>query len=43
MPHHPEPGERELIGACVSGLNDCRYCSGSHSAGARRAAQPTEE
>jgi uncharacterized peroxidase-related enzyme len=25
-------GERELIGAYVSGLNDCRYCSGSHSA-----------
>ncbi len=25
-------GERELIAAYVSGLNDCRYCSGSHSA-----------
>jgi uncharacterized peroxidase-related enzyme len=25
-------GERELIGAYVSGLNDCQYCSGSHSA-----------
>ena len=25
-------GERELIGAYVSGLNDCQYCAGSHSA-----------
>jgi uncharacterized peroxidase-related enzyme len=25
-------GERELIGAYVSALNDCRYCSASHSA-----------
>jgi uncharacterized peroxidase-related enzyme len=25
-------GERELIAAYVSGLNDCRYCSASHSA-----------
>ncbi|HTT51101.1 MAG TPA: peroxidase-related enzyme [Streptosporangiaceae bacterium] len=25
-------GERELIGAYVSGLNDCRYCTASHSA-----------
>jgi uncharacterized peroxidase-related enzyme len=25
-------GERELIAAYVSGLNDCRYCTGSHSA-----------
>ena len=25
-------GERELIAAYVSALNDCRYCSGSHSA-----------
>ena len=25
-------GERELIAAYVSGLNDCQYCSGSHSA-----------
>ena len=25
-------GERELIGAHVSALNDCRYCSSSHSA-----------
>ena len=25
-------GERELIAAYVSGLNDCRYCSSSHSA-----------
>jgi uncharacterized peroxidase-related enzyme len=27
-------GERELIGAYVSGLNDCKYCSSSHSASA---------
>jgi len=26
------PGERELIAACVSALNDCQYCSSSHSA-----------
>jgi uncharacterized peroxidase-related enzyme len=26
------PGERELIAAHVSGLNECRYCYGSHSA-----------
>ena len=26
------PGERELIAAYVSGLNDCRYCCSSHSA-----------
>jgi uncharacterized peroxidase-related enzyme len=25
-------GERELIAAYVSGLNDCQYCSASHSA-----------
>jgi len=25
-------GERELIAAYVSALNDCRYCSASHSA-----------
>ena len=25
-------GERELIAAYVSGLNDCQYCSSSHSA-----------
>ncbi len=25
-------GERELIGAYVSALNDCRYCSSSHAA-----------
>ena len=25
-------GERELIGAYVSGLNNCRYCSSAHSA-----------
>lgn len=27
-------GERELIAAYVSALNDCRYCSSSHSASA---------
>jgi uncharacterized peroxidase-related enzyme len=26
------PGERELIAAYVSALNDCRYCCSSHSA-----------
>jgi uncharacterized peroxidase-related enzyme len=26
------PGERELIGAYVSGLNECRFCTDSHSA-----------
>jgi uncharacterized peroxidase-related enzyme len=26
------PGERELIAAHVSALNECRYCYGSHSA-----------
>src|ERR1700678_1917753 len=26
------PGERELIAAYVSGLNDCNYCCSSHSA-----------
>jgi uncharacterized peroxidase-related enzyme len=26
------PGERELIAAYVSALNECRYCYGSHSA-----------
>jgi len=26
------PGERELIAAYVSALNDCQYCSSSHSA-----------
>jgi uncharacterized peroxidase-related enzyme len=25
-------GERELIAACVSALNDCQYCTASHSA-----------
>jgi uncharacterized peroxidase-related enzyme len=25
-------GERELIAACVSALNDCQYCCSSHSA-----------
>jgi len=26
------PGERELIAAYVSALNECRYCSASHAA-----------
>lgn len=26
------PGERELIAAYVSGLNECRYCHGVHTA-----------
>jgi AhpD family alkylhydroperoxidase len=29
-------GERELIAAYVSALNDCQYCSSSHSACAAR-------
>lgn len=28
------PGERELIAAYVSALNDCQYCTASHSASA---------
>ncbi len=31
-PHPLTPGERELIAAYVSGLNECRYCTASHSA-----------
>jgi uncharacterized peroxidase-related enzyme len=31
-PHPLTPGERELIAAYVSGLNQCRFCSASHSA-----------
>ena len=31
-PHTLSPGERELIAAYVSGLNECQFCCGSHSA-----------
>lgn len=31
-PHPLTPGERELIAAYVSGLNECTYCCSSHSA-----------
>jgi uncharacterized peroxidase-related enzyme len=31
-PHSLTPGERELIAAYVSGLNECRFCCESHSA-----------
>ncbi|HEU4426120.1 MAG TPA: carboxymuconolactone decarboxylase family protein [Pilimelia sp.] len=31
-PHSLTPGERELIAAHVSGLNECEFCRGSHSA-----------
>jgi uncharacterized peroxidase-related enzyme len=31
-PHSMTPGERELIAAYVSGLNECTFCCGSHSA-----------
>ena len=31
-PHSMPPGERELIAAYVSGLNDCTFCCSSHSA-----------
>jgi uncharacterized peroxidase-related enzyme len=33
-PHSLPPGERELIAAYVSGLNDCTFCRASHSASA---------
>jgi uncharacterized peroxidase-related enzyme len=32
QPHPLTPGERELIAAYVSGLNECTFCSSSHSA-----------
>jgi uncharacterized peroxidase-related enzyme len=32
QPHPLTPGERELIAAYVSGLNECQYCTNSHSA-----------
>ena len=31
-PHSLPPGERELIAAYVSGLNECDFCRNSHSA-----------
>jgi uncharacterized peroxidase-related enzyme len=31
-PHSLTAGERELIGAYVSGLNECTFCCSSHSA-----------
>lgn len=31
-PNTLSPGERELIAAYVSSLNDCKFCSASHSA-----------
>jgi uncharacterized peroxidase-related enzyme len=31
-PHTLPPGERELIAAYVSGLNQCNFCCNSHSA-----------
>jgi uncharacterized peroxidase-related enzyme len=31
-PHSISPGERELIAAYVSGLNNCAFCCSSHSA-----------
>ncbi|MFC5053535.1 carboxymuconolactone decarboxylase family protein [Saccharothrix xinjiangensis] len=31
-PHSLPPGERELIAAYVSGLNECDFCCNSHSA-----------
>lgn len=31
-PHSLTAGERELIAAYVSGLNECRFCCSSHSA-----------
>ena len=35
-PSSLSPGERELIAAYVSSLNDCSFCCGSHSAFAAR-------
>lgn len=32
QPHPLTPGERELIAAYVSGLNECTFCCSSHSA-----------
>src|SRR5262245_25434750 len=32
QPHPLAPGERELIAAYVSGLNECAFCCSSHSA-----------
>ncbi|HEX5403418.1 MAG TPA: carboxymuconolactone decarboxylase family protein [Pseudonocardiaceae bacterium] len=32
QPNSLSPGERELIAAYVSGLNECNFCCGSHSA-----------
>jgi uncharacterized peroxidase-related enzyme len=32
--HSLTPGERELIAAYVSGLNECKFCYSSHSASA---------
>jgi uncharacterized peroxidase-related enzyme len=32
QPHPLTPGERELIAAYVSGLNECDFCCSSHSA-----------
>ncbi len=34
-PSRLSPGERELIAAYVSGLNECRYCYGVHAATAK--------
>ncbi|OLF06422.1 carboxymuconolactone decarboxylase family protein [Actinophytocola xanthii] len=31
-PHPLTPGERELIAAYVSGLNECQFCHNSHAA-----------
>jgi len=31
-PHSLSAGERELIAAYVSGLNECKFCTSSHSA-----------
>jgi uncharacterized peroxidase-related enzyme len=33
-PHSLTPGERELIAAYVSGLNECKFCYSSHSTSA---------
>jgi len=39
-PNSLPPGERELIAAYVSGLNDCTFCCASHSAFAAEQLEP---
>jgi len=43
QPHPLTPGERELIAAYVSGLNECNFCCSSHSAFAAAQLEPGME